>query len=148
VTIERPTDADYERLLAFRTALRQFLHWSGEQAAAVGLTPQQHQLLLAIRGHPGADRPTVGDVAEHLLLRHHSAVELVDRAEHVGLVERLIDADDRRVVRLSLTPTGRRLLERLSQSHLEELARLTPFVGRLAASGLASSVDDHVRAHP
>ncbi|HKA04383.1 MAG TPA: MarR family winged helix-turn-helix transcriptional regulator [Acidimicrobiales bacterium] len=148
MTIERPNDADYERLLAFRTALRQFLHWSAEQAAAVGLTPQQHQLLLAIRGHPGPEQPTVGDVADHLLLRHHSAVELVDRAEHVGLVERLVDADDRRVVRLALTSTGRRLLERLSQAHLEELARLTPVVQRLAVSDLATSVEGHVRAHP
>ncbi len=134
MTIERPNDADYERLLAFRTTLRRFLHWSGEQAAAVGLTPQQHQLLLAIRGHPGPGPPTVGDVAEHLLLRHHSAVELVDRAEHVGLVERLVDAEDRRVVRLAVTPTGRRLLERLSQAHLEELARLGPMVRRLTPS--------------
>jgi DNA-binding MarR family transcriptional regulator len=131
VATDKLDDADYQRLLAFRTALRQFLHWSGEQAAAVGLTAQQHQLLLTIRGHPGPEPPTIGDVAEHLLLRHHSTVELVDRAELAGLVERLVDTEDRRVVRLTLTPTGRRLLERLSRAHLDELARLAPLVRRL-----------------
>jgi DNA-binding MarR family transcriptional regulator len=140
--------AEYENLLAFRTSLRQFVHWSHSQALAVGLTPAQHQLMVAVKGHPDGKDPAISDLAGYLLLRHHSAVELVDRAEHVGLVERLIDADDRRVVRLSLTPTGRRLLERLSQAHLEELARLTPVVRQLDPSGLATSVDDHVRAHP
>ena len=139
---ERLDDGDYEQLLAFRTALRRFLHWSSEQAASVGLTAQQHQLLLAVRGHPGPDAPTIGDIADHLLLRHHSAVELVDRAEKAGLVERLVDAGDRRVVRLVLTPAARRLLERLSRAHLEELSRLAPLVRRL------TSVGDHVRAYP
>jgi len=88
------------------------------------LTPAQHQLLLAIRGHPGTEPPTVGDVAEHLLLQHHSAVGLVDRAEDAGLVRRTSDAKDHRVVRLSLTPRGRKHLEVLSAEHLEELSRL------------------------
>ena len=70
------------RLLEFRTGLRRFLHWSEEQARAAGLTAAQHQLLLAVRGHDGG--PTIGEVAEQLLLRHHSAVELVDRAERPG----------------------------------------------------------------
>ncbi len=125
-------DAQYEELLAFRTALRRFLHWSDQQAAAAGLTAQQHQLLLAVRGHAGLSAPTIGDVAEALLLRHHSVVELVDRAERAGLVRRLVDDDDRRVVRLRLTPRGRRILERLSAAHLEELARLARPVERLA----------------
>ncbi len=75
------TDADFARLLAFRTGLRRFLHWSDAQAKQAGLTGAQYQLLLAIRGQDG--RPSVGDVAAHLLLRHNSAVELVDRAEVV-----------------------------------------------------------------
>src|ERR1700732_4137456 len=76
----RLNDADYATLLAFRVELRRFLQWSGAEAAAVGLTPTQHQLLLAIRGHPGQTGPTITDVAGYLLTRHHSAVELVDRA--------------------------------------------------------------------
>ncbi len=129
-------DEQYQELLAFRTALRRFLRWSEQQAAAAGVTGQQHQLLLAIRGHDGPGAPTVGDVAEHLLLRHHSVVELVDRAADAGLVRRLGDADDGRLVRLELTARGRDLLERLSAAHLEELARLAPIVQRLA-SGLS-----------
>src|SRR4051812_42497761 len=92
-------DEQYRELLAFRTGLRRFLRWSGEQAEAAGLTAQQHQLLLTIRGHNGSRGPTMGDAADALLLRHHSAVELVDRADQSGLVRRVADADDRRVVR-------------------------------------------------
>ena len=118
------TDAEYQRLLAFRTGLRRFLHWSEEQAEAAGLTAAHHQLLLAIRGHAGASGPTIGEVAESLLLRHHSAVGLVDRAVKAGLVERQEDAADRRVVRLRLTARGEEILGRLSSAHLEELQRL------------------------
>jgi DNA-binding MarR family transcriptional regulator len=120
------TDAEYEQLLEFRDGLRRFLHWSETQATRAGLTPAQHQLLLAIRGHDGPQDPTIGDVAEHLQLRHHSAVGLIDRAEHGGLVQRSSDPEDQRVVRLRLTALGRRRLERLSALHLEELRRLSP----------------------
>jgi DNA-binding MarR family transcriptional regulator len=126
------SDEQYRELLQLRTALRRFLHWSDEQAAAAGITGQQHQLLLAVRGHDGPLAPTIGEVADHLMLRHHSAVELVDRAEQAGLVRRVLAVDDRRVVRLSLTAPGRRVLERLSAAHLDEFARLAPTVGRLA----------------
>ena len=119
-------DDDFRRLLEFRDGLRRFLHWSEEQAKAVGLTTAQHQLLLSIRGHPGDTAPTVRDVASHLLLRHHSAVELIDRAQAIGLVERTIDPLDHRVVRLGLTAEGRRRLSALTAQHLEELARLEP----------------------
>jgi DNA-binding MarR family transcriptional regulator len=136
----RLDDEQFRELLAFRTALRRFLHWSDEQAGAAGLTGQQHQLLLAIRGHEGEAPPTIGDVAEHLLLRHHSAVELVDRAEQAGLVLRVDDPADGRVVRLLLTARGRDLLHRLTDAHLEELARLAPIVRRLAR-GL--DLDEH-----
>ena len=124
-------DEQFAELLEFRTALRRFLHWSDEQARLAGLTAQQHQLLLAIRGHKGA-APTVGEVADSLLLRHHSTVELVDRAAQAGLVHRTVDEADRRVVRLSLTSKGQRLLHRLSAAHLDELKRLAPTVARLA----------------
>jgi DNA-binding MarR family transcriptional regulator len=120
------TDADYRRLLDFRDGLRRFLRWSEDQAKAVGLTPAQHQLLLAIRGHDDPDGPTIGDVAHHLLLRHNSAVELLDRAQGAGLVERVVDEVDHRVVRLRLTRDGERRLAALTEQHLEELRRLGP----------------------
>ena len=120
------SDADYRRLLEFRDGLRRFLHWSEEQAKAVGLTASQHQLLLAIRGHDDPRGPTIGDVAGHLLLRHHSAVELVDRAQAAGLVTREPDPDDHRVVRLRLTRDGAARLAALSALHVEELRRLAP----------------------
>ena len=122
----RIDDADYQRLLEFRAGLRRFLHWSEEQAQAAGVSPAQHQLLLAIRGHPDSRGPTIGDVAEYLLLRHHSAVELVDRAVTAGLVRRRQDRDDHRVVRLQLTARGAEKLRRLTAVTLEELNRLSP----------------------
>jgi DNA-binding MarR family transcriptional regulator len=117
-------DAEFARLLDFRTGLRRFLHWSEQQAKGAGLTGAQYQLLLAVRGHGGS--PSVRDVAEHLLLRHHSAVELVDRAERAGLVRRRTDADDQRVVRLEVTEEGQARLSQLAAAHLEELSRLRP----------------------
>jgi len=123
-TGRRPTDADYQRLLELRTGLRRFLHWSAERAEAAGVTPAQHQLLLAVRGHPGPAPPTIGELAEHLLLRHHSAVQLLDRAEAAGLVTRARDADDHRVVRITLTPAGTSVIESLAPEHLEELRRI------------------------
>ena len=130
-TSRRPTDADYARLLAVRDGLRRFLRWSEEQASGSGVTPAQHQLLLAIKGH--GEAPSVGDVAAHLLLKHHSAVELVDRAERAGLVRRVPDLDDNRVVRLELTREGDERLAALAAAHLEQLARLRPDVERLWA---------------
>ena len=118
-----PDDA-YRRLLALRTGLRRFEHWSEAQARAAGLTPAQHQLLLAVRGHEDPRGPRVGDVAEQLLLRHHSTVGLVDRAEAAGLLRRVRDQGDHRVVRLQLTPGGEARLAALSALHVEELRRL------------------------
>ncbi len=120
------SEVEYEDLLALRTGLRRFLRWSDQQAEAVGLTPSQHQLLLAVRGHHGDSGPTVGEVADYLLLRHHSAVGLVDRAEAAGLVKRVRDAKDHRTVRLELTATGGKRLRSLADLHLEELERLSP----------------------
>jgi DNA-binding MarR family transcriptional regulator len=124
MAIDRVSDADYRRLLAFRTQLRRFVHWSEEQAEAIGITPAQHQLLLAVRGADDRRGPTVGDIASSLMLRHHSAVGLVDRAADAGLVRRVPDRNDHRCVRLRLTADGARKLARLSQRHLEELERL------------------------
>lgn len=121
-----PSDEDYRRLLELRTGLRRFLRWSERQAEAAGLTPAQHQLLLAIRGHPDPRGPTITEVATYLLLRHHSAVGLIDRAEAAGLVSRSQDPDKLTTVRLRLTTKGARQLEKLSELHLEELAHLAP----------------------
>ena len=121
--MKRLSDDDYRRLLSFRDGLRRFLAWSEERAHEAGMTPAQHQLLLAIRGHGSV--PSVRDVAAHLLLRHHSAVELIDRAERAGLVRRLSDAEDQRVVRVELTALGRKQLGTLAQAHLDELSRLS-----------------------
>lgn len=118
------TQADYSRLLSLRTGLRRFERWSAQAAQGAGLTPAQHQLMLAIRGHGDDAGPTIGEAADYLLLQHHSAVGLVDRAEAAGLVCRARDAGDHRVVRLRLTVEGARRLERLSALHLQELDRL------------------------
>lgn len=126
----------YARLLSLRTALRHFERWSEQQAKAAGLTAAQHQLLLAVRGHDDPRGPTIGEVADYLLLRHHSTVGLVDRADAAGLVARVRDPDDHRVVRLRLTAKGSRRLERLSALHLEELERLGPRFAALS-EGLA-----------
>jgi DNA-binding MarR family transcriptional regulator len=120
----RLTDADYEDLLTLRIGLRRFLRWSEQQAEQAGLTPAQHQLLLAIRGHSDPRGPTIGEVADYLLLRHHSAVGLIDRADAAGLVERVRDPEDHRIVRLQLTAHGTKRLEALSAQHLDELQRL------------------------
>lgn len=118
------SDPDFERLLVFRDGLRRFLRWSEEQAQKTGVTPAQHQLLLAVRGHGSS--PSVGDLASHLLLRHHSTVELVDRATRAGLVRRLTDGADHRVVRVALTDDGERHLTALAEAHVEELSRIGP----------------------
>lgn len=120
------TKAEYESMAAFRYALRRFLRFSEDGAKAVGLTPQQHQALLAIKGYPARDSVTVGELAERLQVRHHSAVGLVDRLEALGLVERTSGKGDRRRVMLELTVSGSKLLERLSVMHRAELRRLGP----------------------
>jgi len=117
---------DFTRLLELRTGLRRFLRWSEGQAKAAGLTPAKHQLLLAVRGHPNPAGPTVGDIADYLVLRHHSAVGLIDRAAADGLVKRNPDPANKSVVRITLTSTGTAKLERLTEAHLEELAHLAP----------------------
>ena len=132
-TRHQVTDADFEQLLAFRSSLRRFQRWSEDQARAAGLTSAQHQLLVAVRGHPGPESPTVGDLAEYLLLRHHSVVELVDRAELAGLVRRTADPRDARLVRVRLTGRGSRILDELTPAHLVQLHSLAAILNRLVA---------------
>ena len=122
---------EYEHLGAFRHALRQFLRFSEEAAKEVGLTPQQHQALLAVMGFPGRQRITIGELAERLQVRHHSAVGLVDRLVSQGLVAREPAEDDRRLVYVALTPHGAEILERLAVVHQEELRRIGPHLNQL-----------------
>ncbi len=129
---ERRLEArDYRMLADFRYALRRFLRFSEAQARQAGLTPQQHQLLLAIKGFPGGLAPSVGEVAERLGVRHHSAVELAQRLEEAGLLARAHDEQDRRRVHLRLTAEAEERLARLSESHLHELRRLRPVLAEL-----------------
>ncbi len=104
-------DADYQRLLAFRSELRGFLRWSEQAAEKAGLTPSLHQLLLVLRAHPTPPGPTIGQAAEELHIRHHSAVELAQRAQSAGLICRDRDNLDHRRVHLALTSRGREQLE-------------------------------------
>ncbi|HUO72585.1 MAG TPA: MarR family transcriptional regulator [Solirubrobacteraceae bacterium] len=134
--------ADFTRLLQLRTGLRRFLRWSEQQAKAAGLTPAKHQLLLAIRGHPNPAGPTVGEIADYLLLRHHSAVGLIDRAAADGLVRRTPDPVSKSTVRITLTELGADKLEALSEAHLEELAHLAPTMRALWRA--LDKVDGHL----
>lgn len=126
-----PTDRQYRQLLAFRVQLRRFDQWSRDAAAGQGLTHAQHQLLLAIRGSATPGGPPIGEVAEALLVRPHTAGELADRMAGAGLVERVQDEADHRKVRLRLTPAGERVLHDLTAVHLAELKRLRPLLGEL-----------------
>lgn len=125
------TKKDFAKLLKFRVALRRFLGWSEDQAAEVGLSAAQHQLLLAICGHPDPRGPTVGDIADYLVVRHHSAIGLINRAQDGGLLQRRTDDDDQRVVRLTITPLGQRKVDAMAGTHIEELRRLAPLLDAL-----------------
>lgn len=120
------SQTQYENLAAFRYALRQFLRFSEEEAHRAGVTPQQHQALLAIKGFPGRETVTVGELAERLQLRHHSAVELVDRLMDLKLVARETSERDRRQVWVRVTPQGEQVLDQLSAPHEEQLRRIGP----------------------
>jgi len=124
------TDADFAALFGFRYALRRFLAFSADAAGGVGLTPQQHQALLAIRAGEGREL-LVGALAERLLLRPHSATELVDRMAKLDLVTRVMSQGDRRQVTVRLTRKGEQLLTGLSEAHRAELRRLRPLLGEL-----------------
>jgi DNA-binding MarR family transcriptional regulator len=114
-------DRVYQEQAAFRHALRRFMYFSEEQARQHGITPQQHIVLLSIRGEPAYPRVTVGDVAEAMQMRHHSASLLVDRCVKRGLLDRREDPDDRRRVMLSLTVEGQHVLDEITQANREEL---------------------------
>jgi DNA-binding MarR family transcriptional regulator len=122
----RPVAADYQALATYRHALRRFLHFSTEAARAEGYTQQQYQVLLAVKAAPASPGLTIGELAETMHLRHHSAVGLVDRLTKRGLLRRKTEVNDRRRVRVSLTARGEKVLGRLAAIHLEELRQLGP----------------------
>jgi DNA-binding MarR family transcriptional regulator len=125
------TSADYQALATFRHAMRKFIVFSETAATSAGLMPQQHQALLAIKVMSLARVPSVGEVADYLMIRPHSAVELIGRLARMGLVERLRDPHDRRRVRISLSPLAEEMLEDLSAAHLNELSAIRPLLVQL-----------------
>lgn len=122
----RVTQAEYRALAQARYQIRRFLNFSEASARAVDLEPQQHQLLLAIRGLPEGASPTIGRIAERLQIQHHSAVELVRRSVDKGLIRKRPSGLDRREVLLEITARGRQLLEKLAITHRTELRSLAP----------------------
>ena len=128
-----PPDLDparYRALAEFRNRLRHFLQFSDRAARSAGIEPQQHQLMLAIKGLPEGVRPTIRELAGRLLLKHHSTVELIDRLERRGAVVRTQSSDDAREVLIKLTRAGEALLRRLSIAHREELDTAGPELAR------------------
>lgn len=123
--------ADYQLLAEFRHVLARFLAFSASAATEAGLAPRQHQALLAIKGAPGGAPMTVGDLAERLVIRHHSAVELVDRMVSSGYLRRRTDPVDRRRAILVLTASAERALAELSAAHRAELRRIAPLLNTL-----------------
>lgn len=134
--VEAPTDADvgefgkadYEALARFRYGLRLYFRFSERNVRLIGLTPQQYQLMLAIKGFPGREWGTVTELAERLQSSHNSVVGLIDRTEANGMVERRPHATDRRAVAVYLTPKGEETLAKLVGTHRQELERLANMI--------------------
>jgi len=122
--LEALTKQDFEALARFRSGIRRYLRFSEETVRRHGVAPQQYQLMLAIKGFPGRDWAMVRELADGLQLRHHSVVELINRAQSQRLVCRMADPDDARAVRVGLTDHGEELLGRLSALHRDELRRM------------------------
>ena len=118
------TKEDFEALATFRFGIRRYLRFSEETVRSHGVPPQQYQLMLALKGFPDRDWAVVRELADRLQLRHHSVVELINRAQSQGLVTRSADPDDARAVRVLLTDEGEALLGRLSTLHRDELRRM------------------------
>jgi len=114
----------YEFLADFRYRLRKFLRFSESEARSHGLTPQQHQLLLAVKGYPGRDYVTASELAERLQITHHACVGLIDRCEQLGFVARRPNPEDGRSVLIEVTAQGLSVLQKLSEIHLEEIKRI------------------------
>lgn len=127
------TREEFAALAAFRRALRKFLHFAEESARESGLTPQQHQVLLVLRADPKRDWASVGEIAEAPQLRHHATVGLVDRCQAAGLVTRTPSPTDRRIVQVSLTPSGEQILNDITERNIRELRPLAQLTKALEA---------------
>ena len=127
------SNAEYQALASFRAELRRFLRFSEEAARAAGLSPQQHQLLLAIRGFPGEAAPTVGDLADALQVKHHSMVGLINRTVQAGFLRREPSPVDQRAVHVVLTPQGEEILRALTVAHRSEHRQLKRVLRQLIA---------------
>jgi DNA-binding MarR family transcriptional regulator len=125
------SDEDYAMLASFRAALRKFLRTSEDIAHSLGLTPQRHQAMLAVRGFPGDEAPTVGELAERLHIRHNSAVGLVTRLVDEGYLRRDRSKADQRRMHVRLTPKGQAILDKLTEAHRIELRHIGPEITRL-----------------
>jgi DNA-binding MarR family transcriptional regulator len=117
----------YEQLAEFRYIIRKFLRFSESAVKNLNITPQQYLLLLAIKGYPGRDFATPGELAERLQITHHACVELINRCEELELVKRRTNPEDRRSVLVDLTLQGGDILETLAENHLEEIKRIGLF---------------------
>ncbi len=120
----RLTKDDFEELSNFRYQLRRFIHWSEQLTQSMQVSNLQYLLLLHLRGYPGRQWATIGELAERLVAKHHGVVALVSRCEKLGFVERRAGRSDGREVEVHLTAKGNRLVERLAAGHRDELARL------------------------
>jgi len=128
--IDLPSTVEYQYLAEFRRQIRQFLFFSESAAREQGIEPQQHQLMLAVAGLPDGVRPTIRELSSRLFIHHNSAVELVNRLELAGLVERIPEQEDRREVLIRLTPRGDQALHHLAVAHRSELERSGPELAR------------------
>ncbi len=131
---------DYQALAEFRYELRKFIHFSEQTARAAGIEPQQHQLLLVVKGMPEGKSPTISSIAERLQLQHHSTVELIDRLEERELVRRQRDELDQRRVLIQITPQGEEVLQELSLHNLEELQTAAPALVRTLNALIKESI--------
>ena len=123
---------DYEALAVFRYAIRKFFRFSEQESSKLGLSMRQYQAMLTILGFPGKSEITMGEMAEWLQIKHHSAVGLVDRLQSQNLVRRKKDKKDKRIVCIGLTRKGERILEKLASLNKEELKRLKPQIRQLS----------------
>jgi DNA-binding MarR family transcriptional regulator len=131
--------SEYRALAEFRARLRRFLQFSERAAREAGIEPQQHQLLLAIKGLPEDARPTIRELAGRMLLKHHSTVELINRLERRGAVARTQSQDDAREVLIRLTRTGDAILRRLTLAHRQELETTGPELARALKAAIRKS---------
>jgi DNA-binding MarR family transcriptional regulator len=118
---QNPSQLNYPAIAGFRYAIRRFLNFSADAARAAGLEPQQYQLLLALKGLPPTETPTIGTLAARMLIRHHSAVELINRLETHRLLRRSPNPSDRREVFLELTARGEQIVQKIASAHWAEL---------------------------